>query len=190
MESNPILSLVPRPLGQRFEAAESPTTLDGTPTGEMAPSGKQRLSTPKRDADLSSLLNVYEKTEFLSLIAKITESMYDQISQTFDWSDIEFSAKPGRPRIWAPLPDYLKDPGLCMQGAQSDIQASVEGRVEHEQSIIYSPELKKEVLAHFKKWQLCVQKRFGEISVKKGSDVSFSPSNGGNPAVRGRGRGM
>jgi hypothetical protein len=40
-------------------------------------------------------------------------------------------------------------------------------------------ELKKEALLHFKKWQMAVHRRIGEISVKKGADPQAGPGSSG-----------
>ena len=56
----------------------SPTSQDSAASddnsSEMAPGGKQRPNTPKREADFSALLTNGEKVELTSLINKAAES--------------------------------------------------------------------------------------------------------------------
>ncbi|GAB1313030.1 DUF726 domain-containing protein [Madurella fahalii] len=80
---------------------------------EMAPGGKQRPLPPKREADLSSLLNPGEKTELTALISKLTDSMQKHVSQLCDSSTAaDDKAQPSRIALWGKLPSYLKDLSL------------------------------------------------------------------------------
>lgn len=79
---------------------------------EMAPGSKQRAPQPKREADLSSLLNSSEKTELTALINRLTDSMQNHVSQLCDSSTADDKPHPSRIALWSKLPSYLKDLSL------------------------------------------------------------------------------
>ena len=180
------------------EAPSSPHSASGDSAVDMAPSGRGRPNTPKRDVDLSSLLAPAEKAELLSLITKTTDTIQQHIIRVFDSTGIDDNAAPVRVSMWARLPTYLQDLSLVAQQRQpqsqpvaslkenvrpSDSPATPSGTTEATQNasgghglVEHDPgprlqELKKEALSHFKKWQTVVHKRIGDISVKRATDV-------------------
>ncbi|KAK3946207.1 hypothetical protein QBC46DRAFT_335646 [Diplogelasinospora grovesii] len=65
-------------------------------------------------------------------------------------------------------------------------------KIEEEDKSALSPrlqELKKEILAHFKKWQTAVQKRVGDISVKRTNSSNSNDAQNGQSSSAGLNRG-
>ncbi|KAK4209520.1 hypothetical protein QBC37DRAFT_377958 [Rhypophila decipiens] len=179
-------------------------------SSEMAPGGRQRPITPKREADFSSLLTAGEKTELLSLINKVNDHLQKQITQVFDSTCVEETTKPARVNFWSGLPSRLRDLNIIKPHAQcprngnngrsiapqkenlnpslqsapsSDNQASdqaPDGSAGQAADTLPPrlQELKKEALAHFKKWQAAVNKRVADISVKKTGDAQNAQNPG------------
>lgn len=161
---------------------------------DMPPGGRPRPNTPKREADLGSLLSPGEKTELVTLISTLTESMLQSVTRLFDPPTSDGSAQPARIAFWTRLPYYLRDlslgsPGNGAQrrnGLKENVKPSrcknagrAADKVEAVSNGCDAPgqeedgltprlqELKKEALQHFRKWQTAVHKRVGDISVKK-----------------------
>src|SRR5689334_34862 len=88
------------------QPAQSSTT---DTTTEMPPGGKHRPTTPKRDVDLSSLLNFPEKVELAAFINRIIDTMQRHITQVFDSPGIINNS---RPVLWERLPAHLRDLSL------------------------------------------------------------------------------
>ncbi len=194
------------------------TTTDDTTT-EMPPGGKPRSNQPRREADLSSLLNPAEKVELTALVAKAIDSMLRHVTQLFDPVRQEDKPDPSRINLWSKLPYYLKDLSLHdpsshptqprgghKENVKPPARSKKAGRATDNRDAapgVSDPpchaddvtprlqELKKEALQHFKKWQTSVQRRIGEISVKRAPDGhSGPPSSGprGRTASNRRGR--
>ena len=195
-------------------SSKQPATADSS--ADMAPSGKLRPNTPKRDVDLSSLLNVAEKAELVTFVSKATDTMQKHITQVFDSTGIDDSANILRPSLWPRLPFHLRDMSLTAPPQKRHESRSFTGQKENrkpssaqyaasygssltsasdappqeeEEEQRQTPrlqELKKEVLLHFKKWQAAVHKRVGDISVKRTNEPQVGSSSYGS-VRRGRG---
>jgi hypothetical protein len=182
-----------------YEASRSSTENAGNPsdcqTGnqsdnptdeqtDMPPGGNRRPHTPKREADLSGLLNGAEKHELSMLIAKITDGMQRQIYRVFDSTGVDTS-KDSPPSFWSKLPSNLRDFTLGVGGAKEDSKASTKENIEPDKKANLEDlahetvqkeerealgtslqELKKEALQSFRRWQVAVNRRVGDISVK------------------------
>ncbi|KAK0705023.1 hypothetical protein B0H67DRAFT_498366 [Lasiosphaeris hirsuta] len=177
-------------------------------TVDMAPGGKQRPNTPKREVDLSSLLTVAERNELVSFVAKATDTVQKQICQVFDSTGI--IDNPGLSRIsyWSKLPAHLRDlslskpqmrpeprqsasrkenakPGIDPKNtafAANSAEGSAGSASTQQDPQRTGPrlaELKREALQHFKKWQTAIHKRVGDINVKKGNEAQNGQSSGG-----------
>lgn len=187
-------------------AREEHTTLDGT-TAEMPPHARPRPNTPKREADLSSLLNPTDKAELTALINWLTDAMLKHVIQLFDPVSPGANAQPSRITFWGKLPSYLKDHSLGspVDDGQSRINQKENVKPSRSKKAVRAAdkpdavpradnapdqeedltprlqELKKEALQHFKKWHTAVLRRIGEISIKKAANVqSGQPFSGQN----------
>jgi hypothetical protein len=162
----------------------------------MPPGGNRRPQTPKREADLSGLLNGTEKHELTMLIAKITDGMQRQIYRVFDSTGVD-TPKDTPPSFWSKLPANLRDFSLNVGGSVDSSKASTRENEKPEQRANLEDvahetvqkeerealgtslqELKKEALQSFRRWQVAVNRRVGEISVKNTS----GPQKGQAPA--------
>lgn len=151
---------------------------------DMPPAGHRRPHTPKREADLSSLLNGAEKHELSMLIAKITDGMQRQIYRVFDSTGVD-TPKDSPPSFWSKLPANLRDFTLGVGGGKDNSNPTVKENVKPGQKVNLEhvaqervqkeekealgtslQELKKETLQAFRRWQVAVNRRVGEISVK------------------------
>lgn len=152
---------------------------------DMPPGGNRRPHAPKREADLSGLLNGAEKHELSMLIAKITDGMQRQIYRVFDSTGVD-TPKDSPPSFWSKLPSNLRDFTLSVGGSgkenskdstKEDIKPGQKGKLEdvahetvqrEEKEALGTSlqELKKEALQSFRRWQVAVNRRIGEISVK------------------------
>jgi hypothetical protein len=157
----------------------------------MPSGGSRRPNTPKREADLSSLLTGSEKNELALLVTKITDTMQKQISHGFDSVAAGDLAEKGPPSFWNKLPEKLKDLSLTHHGKEnqkpntdtSDSKAATEVLDKAEQEALGPrlQELKKEALQFFRRWQTSVHRRLGDISVKSpgGAQKGQSSSSSG-----------
>jgi len=195
--------------------AKQPTPGDNS--ADMPPGGKQRPNTPKRDVDLSSLLSLGEKTELVLFIGRATDTMQKHIIQVFDSTGLDDNTPPCRTSTWARLPAHLRDLSLVAPQTRPETRSSAPNANQKENMKPCGPrptavpaanppsdanlisseegqevaprlqELKKEVLLHFKKWQAAIQKRVGDISVKRTNEPQRGASSYGSV---GRGRGF
>ncbi|KAK0615828.1 hypothetical protein B0T17DRAFT_357175 [Bombardia bombarda] len=78
---------------------------------EMAPGGKQRPNTPKREVDLGAILTANEKIEFTMLLTKVIDTMQKQITQAFDSTGLDDN-QPARVSFWSRLPAHLRDQSI------------------------------------------------------------------------------
>lgn len=150
----------------------------------MPPGGHRRPHTPKREADLSGLLNGAEKHELSMLTAKITDGMQRQIYRVFDSTGVD-TPKDSPPSFWSKLPANLRDFTLSVGGGKENSKPAVQKDVEPGQKVNLESlahetvqkeekealgsslqELKKETLQAFRRWQVALNRRVGEISVK------------------------
>lgn len=152
---------------------------------DMPPGGNRRLHPPKREADLSGLLNGAEKHELSMLIAKIIDGMQRQIYRVFDSTGVD-TPKDSPPSFWSKLPSNLRDFTLSVGGSGNenskastkegtkpgdkanldDIAHETIQKEEKEALGTSLQELKKEALQSFRRWQIAVNRRVGEISIK------------------------
>ena len=177
-------------------------------SSEMAPGGKPRPNTPKREADFSALLTNGEKVELTSLINKASDSIQKHIIHVFDSTSTEETTKPIRVSFWSGLPARLRDLNIAKPHFQGQRRPNAnptapqkenlnpsqpatpytgaqetEGVVDRPGSQELTPrlqELKKEALVHFKKWQASMNKRVADISIKKTGDNQTSQASGPN----------
>ncbi|KAK1754307.1 DUF726-domain-containing protein [Echria macrotheca] len=212
----------PAPLGETQdatstidqEASSSKQPTAGDSSADMAPGGRPRPNTPKRDVDLSSLLTVPEKTELVLFAGKVTDSMQKQIIQVFDSTGVNDQTAT-RISFWARLPAHLRDftlgppkrrpeprpaaidkenirPGISQSTATSSHDNANSDpdpfAPEVEQTGPRLQELKKEVLLHFKKWQMAIQKRVSDISIKRTTDPQGGQSSYGSVRRNNRNR--
>lgn len=162
---------------------------------EMPPNGRQRPP-PKREADFTSLLTIPEKNEAVSLMGRLTDLMQKHITLLFDiFPNDDSSAPPMRQSSWNKLPTHLRDltlnkPAVPAQKenlkplrpkkagrARERLEEPTPSTAEVQLLPLEQPklgprqqELKKDSLQHFKRWQTAVQKRVGDISIKKAPD--------------------
>lgn len=171
---------------------------------EMAPGGRRRSHTPKREADLSGFLTSDEKPELIALVTRITDKMQDQITQAFDSSGVGDDKQNAPPSFWSNLPAKLKDlslrhpekenedpatskPGGSVGGEALESSIPEKGKTEakHDEAAVGLQELKKEILHFFRRWQTSVHKRVSDISTKappnapRRDRVSSTWANGG-----------
>ncbi|KAL2170024.1 hypothetical protein VTG60DRAFT_5364 [Thermothelomyces hinnuleus] len=208
----------PHAVENKTEPATEHQQTVGEPATEMPPGGKPRLNTLRREVDLSSLLNPGEKTELTALVGRVTESMLKDLTQLFDPVRPDGKAEASRTTFWSRLPDYLKDLSLGdpSNGAQAranhveNVKPSSSkktGKARDKRGDAHSAagapnreengmvprlqELKKEALLHFKKWQMAVNKRINDISVKRSPDSQPDPASAGSkkrPPLNKRGK--
>ncbi|KAL2019418.1 hypothetical protein VTK56DRAFT_9623 [Thermocarpiscus australiensis] len=179
------------------KTTEHRTSTEST-TAEMPPGGKQRPNPPRREADLSLLLDPGDKIEVTALINKVTDSMQKHVTQLFDPASTNGNDQPSRITFWNKLPYYLKDLSLndpisesqkrgnqkeAFKAARSkkagraadnfDSVPNAGGTASQGENDVGPrlQELKKEALLHFKKWQTAVHRRIADISAKKGPDA-------------------
>ncbi|KAL2179928.1 uncharacterized protein P884DRAFT_290183 [Thermothelomyces heterothallicus CBS 202.75] len=197
----------PHAVENKTEPATEHQQTVGEHATEMPPGGKPRLNTLRREVDLSSLLNSGEKTELTGLVGRVTESMLKDLTQLFDPVRPDGKAEASRTTFWSRLPNYLKD--LSLGGPSNGAQARANhvenvkpssskktGKAQDKRGDAHSAagapnreendmvprlqELKKEALLHFKKWQMAVNKRINDISVKRSSDSQPDPASAGS----------
>jgi hypothetical protein len=131
----------------------------------MAASSVRRPRTPRREIDLSSLLNPEQKDDTILLVNRILDAMQRRLCKVFDYTDADAKAASLRTPWHIPFPSSLKDNSLNL-GRRENQTTSPEGglgKETHEPRLV---ELKKESLLVFRKWQAMVQKRLAEITVK------------------------
>lgn len=205
-EATPAATTAARP---ETPLADDQTATDDAAVVEMPPGGKPRSNAPRREADLSSLLNPAEKAELTALVAKVIDSMLRHVTLLFDPVRQEDKDDPSRITLWTKLPYYLKDlslhdpsshhsqpRGSHKENVKAPARSKKAGRATDNRDATPgasdSPcqpdddvaprlqELKKEALQHFKKWQTGVQRRISEISVKKAPDGHSGPPPSGS----------
>ncbi|KAK0639282.1 hypothetical protein B0T16DRAFT_432161 [Cercophora newfieldiana] len=175
-------------------------------SADMAP--KPRPNTPKRDVDLTSVLTLGEKIELVSLVGKSIDTMQKHIIQVFDSTGLDENTLPCRDSYWTRLPAHLRDlslvapqkrpeprlatknggqkenvkPGgprpVSIPTANHTHDVNPSSPTEEQDEAPRLQELKKEVLLHFKKWQAAINKRVGDISVKRMNEPQGGSSSG------------
>lgn len=181
---------------QVSEAPEQQQDPDAAPA-DMPPGTRLRSNAQRREADLSSVLNPTEKVELTALVTRVTDMMQRQLTRPFDPAPTDDKNEISPTASWGRLPYHLKDLSLDdpfsplnpikTQPSQSENLAPTRpkkaGRVrdkrnaapaasdgpKQDEDEIYPlvPELRKETLVAFKKWQGTIHRRIGEITVKK-----------------------
>lgn len=157
---------------------------------DMPPGGHRRPHTPKREADLSGFLTGNEKHELSMLVSKITDGMQRQIYRVFDSTGVD--TPDDQPSgFWGKLPANLRDlslsmgpkgdakvtkenakPGSAGQDSKAGLEQRAQETIQKEEKEALGPglqELKKEMLQSFRRWQIAVNRRVGDISVKNPS---------------------
>jgi hypothetical protein len=150
----------------------------------------------RRPVDLTGILSVAEKNDFIFLVNAITEDMLKNLSNMFDSPPVRPALGEYEQRHWLSLPllrhgddnkeNLLNDhafSGIAKE-TSSTTYAKPHQIVQVEANKDMAPrlgELKKEALGFFKKWQLNVLQRLKEINV---NDLTSSTS-----VSRSRGRG-
>lgn len=148
---------------------------------DMPPGGHRRPHTPKREADLSGFLTSNEKHELSQLVSKITDGMQRQIYRVFDSTGVDKSPEESS-SFWGKLPASLRDlslsagPKKVANSGKENPALTAEQRaqetIQKEEKEALGPglqELKKELLQSFRRWQMAVNRRVGDISVKNPS---------------------
>lgn len=153
---------------------------------DMPPGGNSRRpQTPKREADLSGFLNGNEKHELSLLVAKVTDGMQRNILRVFDSTGIDTTEEEPS-GFWGKLPANLRDLSLSMgpkqtkentkPGQSGQQKVGLEEQAQdtirrEEQEALGSGlhELKREMLQSFRRWQMAVNRRVSDISVKNTS---------------------
>jgi hypothetical protein len=159
----------------------------------MAPRSSQktsnRIAAQKREADLSSLLSAAQKTDLVNLVATIIDKMLEAIEAGFEISipndaaakgtENRHPAQLGEPPLLNPSRTANPTNGRGRQGKGSNgvqtrkpNQAPSPGKLNTPNAVesrteAVNPELKRELLIAFKKWQTMVLKRMGDIAAAK-----------------------
>lgn len=152
--------------------------------------------TVRRPVDLTGILSVAEKNDFITLVNAITENMHKDVSNMFDSPPVRPVQGEHEQHHWLSLPllhrrESNKENASTINtfrdnasDASSTTYAKTHQSIQKEENEAMTPqlrELKKEALAFFRKWQGNVLQRLREINVNDATPCS--------PAFRGRGRG-
>jgi len=190
----------PSPLSSTSPTSPNPPSLPSPPSpgsdssGTMPGRNSQRGSrpiTPKREADLSSLLNAFQRTDLITLTTAITDTMRQEILRMFEVSTGEsgdsHGAEAQKRSSWHLLPATFDLKNLDLnfkenakptarpsnldnrrQGGNLDKKAR-DTLAKEEDEALNTPqaELKKEALANFDKWRSSIVKRVTDISAAK-----------------------
>lgn len=150
--------------------------------------------TPRRPVDLTGILSLAEKNDFVTLVNAITENMHRDVSNMFDSPPVRPIRGQTEQHHWLSLPllhrrESNKENESTLntfrgngQGPSSTTYEKTHQIIEREENEAMTPqlrELKKEALAYFKKWQGNVLQRLREINVNDSvSCVSGSRARG------------
>lgn len=163
--------------------------------GRGSRSGGQHAA--RRPVDLTGIISVAERNDFITLVNAITENMLKDMSDMFDSPPIRPVQGEPEHHNWMslsllPHQESNKEnfPGSSTEncrdrlaGSDSTTYNSTHDIVKKEESDAMTPqlrELKKEALSFFRKWQSLVLQRLREISI---NDAASCPNGS-----RGRGR--
>ncbi|KAG6025977.1 hypothetical protein E4U41_001385 [Claviceps citrina] len=165
--------------------------------------------TARRPVDLTGIISLAEKNDFVTLVNAITESMHRDVSNMFDSPPVRPIRGDTEQHHWLSLPllrrrGSNKENVLARDTFRENSHASssptykkthqIIEKEEHEAMTPQLRELKKEALAYFGKWQGNVLQRLREIHVNdsvpcvSGSRTRGRGVRGGYRAARG-GRG-
>ena len=100
----PILS------AQQPPPSEPPLTTDNTiaeTTSTMAPGGGSRRPPPRREADLSVVLTMPQKTDLITLVTAIMENMQAKVIETFQYCGTELARSQTSVKIWVYTPEMV-----------------------------------------------------------------------------------
>ncbi|KAM5384302.1 hypothetical protein ACJZ2D_001607 [Fusarium nematophilum] len=161
----------------------------------MGRGGRGGSMAPRRPVDLTGVLSVAERNDFVTLITAITETLHNNISLIFDSPPVtpvlgdsgdtghhhwlSFSLQNGKENIQPRASSQVHKPAQAYQPSKKTTEAT--DKEDPETITPQLKELKKEALIFFRKWQAIVVQRFRDISVM---DTNTPQAN-----VRGRGRG-
>ncbi|KAK2600162.1 hypothetical protein QQS21_005107 [Conoideocrella luteorostrata] len=152
--------------------------------------------TARRPVDLTGIISVAEKNDFVTLVNAITEKMHKDTSNMFDSPPVR-AIRGEEQHHWLSLPllhrrESNKENLSALNSFRGNVQQTpstvydkTHQIIQREENDAMTPqlrELKKEALAYFRKWQGNVLQRLREINV---SDMVPSA-----PGSRGRGRGV
>ncbi|KAK4154127.1 hypothetical protein C8A00DRAFT_14724 [Chaetomidium leptoderma] len=189
------------------QTAPDDTTTEMPPGGKSRSNTLRReadlssLLSPGEKTELTVL--VARATE--SMLNHVTQ-LFDPVRADEKAEASSASASTSRIGFWSKLPYYLKDLSLNdpLNGSRPPVnqkenvkptRSKKAGRARDERDAVPSAadvpsqqendatprlqELKKEALLHFKKWQMAVHRRIGEISVKRGPDSQPGSASAG-----------
>lgn len=153
----------------------------------------------RRPVDLTGILSVAEKNDFITLVNAITEKMHKDMSNMFDSPPVRPVQDEHELHHWLSLPllhrrESNKENACTIdtfRGNSSNASSTTYAKTgqinEREESEAMTPqlrELKKEALAFFRKWQGNVLQRLKEIHVNDATSFP-SVSRGRNRGARG-----
>ncbi|QPH05988.1 hypothetical protein C2857_004148 [Epichloe festucae Fl1] len=152
--------------------------------------------TARRPVDLTGIISLAEKNDFVTLVNAITENMHRDVSNMFDSPPVRPIRGQAEQNHWLSLPllhrrESNKENESTLntfrgngQGPSSTTYENTHQIIEREENEAMTPqlrELKKEALAYFRKWQGNVLQRLREM------DVNDSMSCVSGSRARGRG---
>lgn len=156
--------------------------------------------TARRPVDLTGIISLAEKNDFVTLVHAITDRMLTDMCKMFDSPPVRPICGQTETHHWLSLPllhrrdsnkeNILTVPHFPRASAQEPLATMYEKAhqiIEKEENEAMTPqlrELKKEAIAHFNKWQANVLQRLGEINV---NDTSLASSGSRGRQRRGRG---
>ncbi|TLS24276.1 hypothetical protein PpBr36_08020 [Pyricularia pennisetigena] len=165
----------------------SPVPVPQRPSLEEESSAKmppgKRPPPPKRDTDVSELLNLPQRNELVALITTITDTMRDNVTRSFDFPPITLAGDAGAPNAKALkyLPPIFDMMGLKIDnmdnGRPSTISrlkskqdAAKPAPLVHNGTTPLTPtleNLKKDALSNIRRWQAAVAKRVSDLVVAR-----------------------
>ncbi|KAM5352003.1 hypothetical protein ACJ41O_004726 [Fusarium nematophilum] len=145
----------------------------------MGRGGRGGSMAPRRPVDLTGVLSVAERNDFVTLITAITETLHNNISLIFDSPPVtpvlgdsgdtghhhwlSFSLQNGKENIQPRASSQVHKPAQAYQPSKKTTEAT--DKEDPETITPQLKELKKEALIFFRKWQAIVVQRFRDISV-------------------------
>lgn len=130
------------------------------PRGGTQRGGRGNSNTFRRDADFSYFLTAAQKNELQALATSIMEGMLQQVCLIF-----EPPTKPLQSNVAVNIVPQNNPVTVTFKTYGKNDKGELEEKGENEETGGVQPELKKDAIAAFKKWQAMVAKRFTEISV-------------------------
>ena len=164
---------------------------------------------PRKIADMTGILTVAERDDLITLIARITDKMSREISESFNPGPDAGAGPRERPGKWVNLfisktvSPVQPSSGQCLDKINDNTSAGIPGvsvidknggsLADHSQAkpVNQEPasqlsELKKELLLAFQKWQNIVLQRVRDLQISETTQIGRGAVTDG---LNGRGRG-